>query len=128
MQRALQGVPELTSELARKIDWSVIKAKVPDNAAVQASLASAAKQWTGQLMAGRGTPYTISLIKVAQAGSGAWWGRVIVQPTGDATNQFESIEYWAQYKNSAWAGKAQDPEPPSPTTYFPAAVTIALFK
>jgi len=128
MQRALHGVPELTSELARKIDWSVVQVKVPDKAAIQASLASAAKQWSGQLMSGKGTPYQISLIRSAKTSGGAWWGRVIVQPTGDATNQYESIEYWAQYKNGAWTGKAQDPEPPSPTTYFPSGVTVTLFK
>ena len=126
MQRALQQVPELSPELAQKIDWSV--AAAPGKASIQASLASAAKKWTGQLMSGKGAPYTVSLVRVAQATGGAWWGRAVVDPTGDATNQYESIEYWAKYKNNAWTGKAQDPEPPSPTTYFPASATVVLFK
>jgi hypothetical protein len=125
-QRAMHGVPELTSELANKIDWSVVKA--PGKGTVEASFASAVQQWTGQVMNGKGKPYKVTLIRVAESSSGAWWGRAVVQPTGNATNQYEPIEYWAKYVNGAWTGKAQDPEPPSPTTYFPAGVTVTLFK
>jgi hypothetical protein len=78
-------------------------------------------------MSGKGSPYKITLIKVAKDAGGNWWGRVVVQPTGNATNQYESIEFWAKYKNGSWTGRAQDPEPPAPTTYFPAGVVGTLF-
>ena len=65
-------------------------------------------------------------MKVAQDAKGVWWGRAIVQPSATDTNSYESIEFWAKYTGGAWVGKAQDPEPPAPTTYFPSSVTGAL--
>ena len=126
MQRALHAVPELTSELANKIDWGVVAA--PPKASAKDSLSTAAKGWTDQLMSGKGKPYQVDMARTAQSADGVTWGRVVIQPTGNATNQYESIEYWAKYRNDVWTGKAQDPEPPAPTTYFPKSVVGTLFQ
>ena len=90
------------------------------------SLSIASQKWTKSLMEGQGAPYEVTLVKAAQDAKGVWWGRAIVQPTATDTNSYESIEFWAKYSGGAWSGKAQDPEPPAPTTYFPASVTGAL--
>jgi len=118
----------LSPALLDKMDWSVKKAApAADAATMKAGLASSAKQWTKNLMSGKGEPYKVSTIGVAQDGSGKWWGRVVVQPTGDASNQYESIEFWAKATGTSWSGKAQDPEPPAPGTYFPSSVVSKLF-
>ena len=91
-----------------------------------ASLSVAAKKWTKSLMDGVGEPYDVTLVKVAKDAKGVWWGRAVVQPASSATSSYESIEFWCKYTGGAWSGTAQDPEPPSPTTYFPASVVGAL--
>ena len=79
------------------------------------------RSWTAS-----GEPYSVTLVKVAKDSKGVWWGRAVVQPASSASSSYESIEFWAKYSGGAWKGKAQDPEPPSPTTYFPSSVIGAL--
>jgi hypothetical protein len=117
-------VPGLTDALLAKIDWKF--PKPVSNAAMVSSLSTAAKKWSKTLMDGLGEPYQVTLVKVAQDTGGVWWGRAIVQPSSSATSSFESIEYWCTYSGGAWTGKAQDPEPPAPTTYFPPSVVGSL--
>jgi hypothetical protein len=122
------AVSNLSPTLVDKMDWSVKKtAAAADASTMKSNLSSAAKQWTKTLMSGKGEPYKVSSVKVAQDSSGKWWGVVVVQPTGDASNQYESIDFWAKASGASWQGKAQDPEPPAPGTYFPSSVVSKLF-
>jgi hypothetical protein len=121
---AKQEVPGLSSELLARIDWN--HQKPASSAAMVKSLTDAAKTWSKQLMEGQGEPYKMTLVKVAQDPNGAWWGRAIVQPTSSASSAFEPIDFWCKYTAGAWEGKPQDPEPPAPTTYFPASVVGSL--
>jgi hypothetical protein len=118
------AAPVLSDELLAKVDW---KYKKPASSATMvASLSVAAKKWAKSLMDGIGEPYKVTLVKVAKDSKGVWWGRAVVQPSPSAGNDYESIEFWAKYTGGAWVGKAQDPEPPAPTTYFPSSVIGAL--
>ena len=121
---AKSAVPGFSEELLGRIAW---KYKKPaSNAAMVSSLSTAAKKWTKAQMEGEGEPYAVTLVKVAKDSKGAWWGRVIVQPASSASNSYESIEFWCKYSGGTWAGKAQDPDPPSPSTYFPSKVIGSL--
>jgi hypothetical protein len=121
---AKKGVSGVSDKLLGKLDW---KYKKPaSSAAMRASLSTAAKKWTKSLMSGVGEPYSVTTVKVAQDSKGVWWGRAVVQPASSASSAYESIEFWAKYSGGAWTGKAQDPEPPAPTTYFPSSVIGAL--
>lgn len=121
---AKSAVYGISDELLAKIDW---KYKKPvSDAAMADSLASAAKGWSKTLMEGLGEPYKVIMVKVAQDNSGAWWGRVIVQPTSTPDAAFEPIDFWCRYSSGAWTGKARDPEPPAPGSYYPAEVAGAL--
>lgn len=124
---ARSQVPDLKTALVDKLDWSVKKSLTQDAASMKSDLAASAKGWTKLLMNGKGSPYKVESCKVAQDSSGKWWGRVVIQPTGDSSNQYEPVEYWAKYAAGEWNGKAQDPEPPSPGTYFPSSVVSKLF-
>ena len=122
--KAKKEVPGLSDELLGKLDWTY--KKPASSAAMIASLSAAAKKWTKSLMDGVGEPYSVTLVKVAKDSKGVWWGRAVVQPASSASSSYESIEFWAKYSGGAWKGKAQDPDPPSPTTYFPSSVIGAL--
>jgi hypothetical protein len=117
-------VSGLSAALLAKIGWKYVKP--PSSAAMVASLSAASKKWTKTLMDGLGEPYAVTLVKVAKDSKGVWWGRTVVQPSSSASNSYESIEFWCKYTGGAWTGKAQDPEPPAPTTYFPSSVVGAL--
>jgi hypothetical protein len=122
--KAKGAVPVLSDELLGKIDW---KYKKPaSSTSMSASLVTASKKWTKSLMAGVGEPYKVNYVKVAKDSKGVWWGRTVVQPSPTSGNAYESIEFWAKYTGGAWTGKPQDPDPPSPTTYFPSSVIGAL--
>ncbi len=121
---AKAGAPGASKELLGKIDWKY--KKPPSSTAMLASLSAAAKKWTKSLMGGVGEPYNVTLVKVAKDSKGVWWGRAVVQPSPSAGNSYESIEFWAKYSGGSWNGKAQDPEPPAPSTYFPSSVIGAL--
>jgi hypothetical protein len=121
---AKSQAPGLSDALLARIDWKF--AKPVSNAAMVSSLSTAAKKWSNTLMKGLGEPYQVTVAKVAQDSGGVWWGRAIVQPSSSASGSFESIEYWCTYSGGAWTGKAQDPEPPAPTTYFPPSVVGSL--
>jgi hypothetical protein len=125
--QAEAAVSDLSPTLVSQMDWSVKKTPAADAATMKSTLSSSAKRWTKDLMSGKGEPYKISSVKVAQDSSGKWWGVVVVQPTGDTSNQYESIEFWAKASGTSWQGKAQDPEPPAPSTYFPSSVVGKLF-
>lgn len=118
------AVPGISAALLAKLDW---KYKKPvSSAAMEAGLSTQAKKWAKTLMEGLGEPYNVVMVKVAQDKTGAWWGRAVVQPSSNATSSFEPIDFWCRYNGSEWVGKAQDPEPPPPSTYFPADVAGAL--
>ena len=124
-----RALPSFSPELIAKIDWlfkkpetKTAKATGVSEAVVKASLAQSAKEWSKTAMSGTGEPYGISLIKVVQDSKGVWWGRVVTQPTGG----YERLQFWAKYENGAWSGSVQDPEPPAPSTFFPASVTAKL--
>ena len=124
-----RALPTFSTALIARIDWTLKKTSPSTNTAPKVSatkvkdqLATSAKQWTKQLMTGTGTPYTVPIVKVAVDAKGVWWGRAVVQPTGG----FERVEFWAKYSGTKWSGKAQAPEPPAPTTYFPASVISKL--
>ena len=121
---AKQEVSGLSSELLARMDWN--HQKPASSAAMVKSLTTEAKKWSKQLMGGQGEPYKMTMVKVAQDSNGEWWGRAIVQPTSSASSAYEPIDFWCKYTGGAWAGKPQDPEPPAPTTYFPASVAGSL--
>ena len=123
-----RALPTFSTELIDKIDWT-LKKVAPSNTTTKLSatklkdnLAASAKQWAKQIMTGTGSPYTVPIVKVAVDAKGVWWGVAVVQPTGG----FERIQFWAKYSGGKWSGKAQDPEPPAPSTYFPASVISKL--
>ena len=94
---------------------------------MKTSLTSVAKSWSKSAMDGKGSPYKVTLVRVAKdSKTGTWWGHVVVQPTGDANNSYEPLDFWAKYSGGAWAGNVQDPEPPAPSTYFPKSVISQL--
>jgi hypothetical protein len=89
-------------------------------------LTESAQAWTESLMSGAGTPYEVTA-QITQDASGSWWGIATVQPTAGDGNAYESVIYWCAYDGLEWTGQAQDPEPPSPDTYFPSDVVEVLF-
>jgi hypothetical protein len=124
-----RALPSFSSELINKVNWTlkkpVVKAASTSAATltkVTSSLAADAKTWSKTAMSGEGSPYKVTLIRVAKDSSGTWWGRVVTQPTGE----YERLQFWAKYSGGAWSGTAQDPEPPAPSTYFPASVVSKL--
>jgi hypothetical protein len=125
---AVRAMPAFSSALVSKVNWKLVKA-APSSASastVKASLSSAATSWAKSNMSGAGTPYKITVLKVAKDSSGVWWGRAVVQPTGDATNSYDPLNIWAKYSGTKWTGRVQDPEPPAPKSYFPSSVVSAL--
>lgn len=119
------ALPTFSKELVAKINWSAKESSAgskKSSSTVKSELSSAAKGWAKSAMDGQGSPYAVVVSKVAKDGNGTWWGRAIVEPTGS----YERIEFWAKYGGSSWSGKAQDPEPPAPSTYFPSSVISAL--
>ena len=114
------ALPDLSAALLAKIDWTMPKPL--KEADMIASLSAAATKWAKSAMGGAGQPYTITMCKVDKDAHGVWFGHVVVQPTGDATNAYEPLNIWAKYSGGSWSGKIQDPEPPAPSTYFPASV------
>lgn len=126
-----RALPSFSTELINKMDWSLPKpapasSGSASSASMIKSLSAAAKTWANTPMDGKGTPYNIASVKVAQDSKGTWWGHVVVQPTGDASNSYEALDYWAKYTGGSWQGKLQDPEPPAPSTYFPSSVIPKL--
>ena len=123
-----RALPSFSTDLIAKIDWALKKVTPTTTTTklsatkLKDSLATSAKQWAKQIMTGTGSPYTVPIVKVAVDGKGVWWGVAVVQPTGG----FERVQFWAKYSGGKWSGKAQDPEPPAPTTYFPASVISKL--
>lgn len=118
------AVPGISSALVAKIDWAYKKPLSDD--AMAASLSAEAKKWAKTLMEGLGEPYNIAMVRVAKDSTGAWWGRVVVQPSSDASASYEPIDFWCRYSGGTWTGSAQDPEPPAPGTFFPADVAGSL--
>jgi predicted small lipoprotein YifL len=126
-----RALPSFTTELINKIDWALAKPKPVSGASASSasmikSLSSAAQTWSDTAMNGKGTPYKVTVAKVAKDSKGVWWGHAVVQPTGDASNSYEALNFWAKYSAGDWQGALQDPEPPAPSTYFPASVISKL--
>ena len=130
-----RALPTFTAELIAKIDWKKAKPAAPKSPSTSSSLTEAkaiaslkvaADAWSNTAMSGVGKPYKVTLIKVAQDSAGVWWGHVVTQPKKDATNSFEPLNFWAKYAGGAWSGSVQDPEPPAPSTFFPASVISKL--
>ena len=125
-----RALPSFSSELISKIDWT-LSAYKPTSPTVSSStmlksLSAAAQKWSKSAMSGKGTPYKLTLLKVAKDLKGAWWGHVVSQPSKDSNGSYEALEFWAKYTGGAWQGKVQDPEPPAPSTYFPSSVISKL--
>jgi hypothetical protein len=123
--KVVAALPVFSKELVAKINWSAKESSAgskKSSSTVKSELSSAAKGWAKSAMDGQGSPYKIVLAKVAKDGNGTWWGRAIAEPTGS----YERIEFWAKYGSTSWSGKAQDPEPPAPSTYFPSSVISSL--
>lgn len=119
------ALPEFSKALVAKINWKAkdsSSGSTASSSSVKSSLTSSAKAWAKSAMDGQGSPYGVVLAKVAKDSKGTWWGRAIVEPTGS----YERIEFWAKYSGTSWSGKAQDPEPPAPSTYFPSSVISSL--
>jgi hypothetical protein len=124
-----RALPSFSEELIGKIDWKLSKPKPTSSSSsssMKASLSSAAKTWAKTAMDGVGSPYKVTLVKVAEDSKGAWWGHVVVQPTGDSNNSYESLNIWAKYSGGKWSGDIQDPEPPAASSYFPSSVISKL--
>lgn len=130
-----RSLPNFSAELIAKIDWTKPKpASASTKKAVPtiseskaiASLKVAADGWSNTAMSGAGKPYKVTLVKVALDAKGVWWGHIVTQPTKDATNSYEPLNFWAKYEAGSWSGSPQDPEPPAPSTFFPASVIPKL--
>ncbi|HEY5472195.1 MAG TPA: hypothetical protein VIK32_03280, partial [Candidatus Limnocylindrales bacterium] len=109
--------------------WKLAKPTTSTSAwtsSMLASLSTAAKAWGKTAMEGKGTPYKVTLVKVAKDSSGVWWGHAVVQPSPDANNSYEPLNMWAKYSGGKWSGSIQDPEPPAASTYFPNSVISKL--
>lgn len=123
---AVAALPTFSSGLLGKIAWQLATPPVTSEKSMLASLNLNSKKWAAVTMDGQGAPYKVTSVKVAKDANGTWWGVVIVQPSPNAGNQFEALTYWAKFSNGAWSGQVQDPEPPAPSTYFPASVLSKL--
>lgn len=124
-----RALPSFSAELIGKINWTLPKPTPSGSgsaSSMKSSLSAAAKVWSKTAMDSKGSPYQVTLVKVAKDSKGVWWGHVATQPTGDANNSFEPLNFWAKYSGSKWEGTLQDPEPPAPSTYFPASVISKL--
>ena len=122
-----RALPSFSAALIHKIDWTLAKPKLSTTASSATSgLSSAAKAWAKTAMDGAGSPYKVTVLKVAQDKSGTWWGHAVVQPTGNSTTKYEALNMWAKYAGGKWTGNVQDPEPPAPSTYFPKEVISKL--
>lgn len=127
-----RALPSFSTELLAKIDWTLPKPKPTPtkgtltSSATLKSLSAAAQKWSNTAMSGKGVPYKLTVLKVAQDSAGVWWGRVVSQPSTDKNGSYEALQFWAEYTGGSWQGKVQDPEPPAPTTYFPASVVSKL--
>lgn len=129
---AAAALPTFSADLLGKMTWAVAQTSQTtppaseDEETVLAKLETAAQGWAQSAMNGKGKPYEILVSKVAKDASGNWWGIAYVQPTADESNSYEGLEYWCKYAGGKWTGELQDPEPPNPTNYFPAAVVEEL--
>ena len=126
-----RALPTFSSELLAKIDWTLPKPKpkptgTSTSSTMLKSLSTAAQTWSKTAMSGKGVPYKLTVLKVAQDSKGVWWGHVVSQPSKDSNGSYEALEFWAKYSGGAWQGKVQDPEPPAPSTYFPSSVISKL--
>ena len=126
-----RALPSFSSELISKIDWTLAAHKPgtttsTSSSSMLKSLSAAAQKWSKTAMSGKGTPYKLTVLKVAQDAKGVWWGHVVSQPSKDSNGSYEALEFWAKYSGGAWQGKVQDPEPPAPSTYFPSSVIAKL--
>lgn len=129
---AAAALPTFSAELLAKMTWPAAQTSQTtpttseDEKTVLAKLDTAAKSWAETAMSGKGKPYEILISKVAQDSSGNWWGVAYVQPTADGSNSYEGMEFWCKYAGGKWTGQLQDPEPPNPANFFPAAVVEKL--
>jgi hypothetical protein len=127
-----RALPKFSDALLASIVIATQTPKPPDSAGGASAatmidtLSTAARTWSTTSMAGQGAPYKVTLAKVAKDANGVWWGHAVVQPTPDASNNFEALNFWAKYSSGSWEGKQQDPEPPAPSTYFPSSVIKQL--
>lgn len=124
-----RALPSFSAEIIGKINWTLAKPKTSGTgsaSSMKSSLSAAAKAWSKTAMSSKGSPYKVTVLKVAQDTKGVWWGHVVTQPTGDANNSYEPLNYWAKYSGGKWSGTLQDPEPPAPSTYFPSSVISKL--
>jgi len=124
-----RALPRFSEELINKIDFKLSKTKpssTPSETSLKNSLATAAKAGAKSAMDGKGTPYKVTLIKIAKDTKGIWWGHVVVQPSPDGSNEYESLNMWAKYSSGKWKCTIQDPEPPAPSTFFPSSVISKL--
>ena len=127
-----RALPSFSTELIDKIDWTLAKPKAKattstsSSSTMQKSLSAAAQKWSKTAMSGKGVPYKLTVLKVAQDSKGVWWGHVVSQPSKDKNGSYEALEFWAKYASGSWQGKVQDPEPPAPSTYFPSSVISKL--
>ena len=125
---AVRARSTFSPALVSKVNWKLVTVapSTASAATVKASLSSAAKTWAKSNMSGAGTPYKVMVLRVAKDSSGQWWGRAVVQPTGDSNNSYDPLNVWAKYSGTKWSGKVQDPEPPAPSSYFPSSVISQL--
>jgi hypothetical protein len=124
-----RALPSFSEQLISMIDWKLVRSKPTGTgsaSSMKASLSTAAKAKAKSVMEGVGSPYKVTTIKVAKDSKGTWWGHVVVQPTGDANNQYESLNMWAKYSGGKWSTNVQDPEPPAASSYFPSSVISKL--
>lgn len=124
-----RALPSFSSELISKIDWKLAKPKPSGSGSastMMTSLSTAAKALAKTWMEGKGTPYKVTLVKVAKDSAGVWWGHAVVQPSSDAHDNYETLNMWWKYSGGKWDGSVQDSEPPAPSTYFPSSVISKL--
>ena len=132
--KTARALPSFSTELISRIEWTLAKPKAggstssSGSSGMSKSLAAAAQKWSSTTMQGNGAPYKLTILKVAKDTKGVWWGHVVSQPSADANSPggYETVEFWAKYSGGAWQYKLQDPEPPAPSTYFPASVISKL--
>ncbi|NTW28173.1 MAG: hypothetical protein HGA39_02260 [Coriobacteriia bacterium] len=128
--QAAAALPTFSADLLGKIKWPIVTAPtapaVLDEATLKASLETAGQAWAATTMSGNGKPYKTLVNKVAKDTSGTWWGVLYIQPTSDSKNDYQGLEFWCKYADGKWTSKLLGPEPPSPATYYPAAIVEVL--